>query len=77
MKCKRQGKCKWRRDGRGEDNIGDNVTGDDDTGCDGIGRGCSGSDGRLGCPDDIGIAGDDIDSGDDGISWCWSGEPAG
>ena len=75
MKYKRQGKWKWRRDGRGEDNIGDNVTGDDDTGCDGIGRGRSGSDGRLGCPDSIGIVGGGIESGSDGISWC--SEPTG
>ncbi len=33
--------------------------------------------GNGGRPDDIGIAGDDIDSGGDGIRWCWSGEPAG
>ena len=33
--------------------------------------------GNGGRPDDIGIAGDDIGSGGDGIRWCWSGEPAG
>ena len=71
MQYKRRGQCKWRRDGRGEDNIGDNITGDND----GIGRGRSGSDGR--CPDEIGIAVDGIDSGGDSISWWWSGEPAG
>jgi hypothetical protein len=74
LQYKRRGRCKWRR-GRGEDNIGDNVTGDDDTGCDGISRGRSGFDGRR--ADDTGIAGDGIDSRGDGISWCWSGEPAG
>jgi hypothetical protein len=32
------------------------------------------SGGHDGRSDDIGIAGDGIDSGGDGISWCWSGE---
>ena len=40
----------------------------------GAGRITGGHDGR---PDDVDIAGDGIDSGGDGISWCWSGEPAG
>ena len=48
---------------------------DKDVGADvGAGRITGGHDGR---PDDIGIAGDGIDSGGDGISWCWSGELTG
>jgi hypothetical protein len=35
------------------------------------------SGGHDGRSDDIGIAGDGIDSGGDGISWCWSGELTG
>jgi hypothetical protein len=38
---------------------------------------CDVTGGHDGRPDDIGIAGDGIDSGGDGIRWCWSGEPAG
>ena len=48
---------------------------DKDVGADvGAGRITGGHEGR---PDDIGIAGDGIDSGGDGISWCWSGELTG